>query len=268
MDMLDKSIIVAAHPDDENLWFSSILSRVDQIVLCFLPVPSEPNWTRGRRMSLSSYPLKNMSCLELTESGVFWGADWSRPVPTEYGLQITEQGLSDRVYVENYAILKSRLRERLRGCRNVFTHNPWGEYGHVEHVQVYCAVKALQQEMDFNLWFPNYVSNKSANLMLRTLPFLDPEVVTVRTDRVLAARIADLYKANGCWTWYDDYQWGEEEAFLKDVASSERRIFGSLLPLNFIRIEEPQIQLSQLERLRRKCVKGFKRLLFPGVRNS
>ena len=31
-----KSILVVAHPDDEILWFSSILASVDHVILCYL----------------------------------------------------------------------------------------------------------------------------------------------------------------------------------------------------------------------------------------
>ena len=102
MNVLEKSIIVAAHPDDENLWFSSVLSKVDSIILCFLPVASSPVWTEGRRKSLADYPLENITCLELEESEVFWGADWSHPVKTEYGLEITDNVLPDTLYRKNY----------------------------------------------------------------------------------------------------------------------------------------------------------------------
>lgn len=249
MEMLKRSVIVAAHPDDENLWFSSILGKVDKIVLCFLPIPGNSTITEGRRKSLASYPLGNVSCLELAEAGVFWGVDWTRPLRTEYGLKITNKELLEKNYSDNFGALKEQLRGQLKGCENVFTHNPWGEYGHVEHVQVYRAVKALQQELQFNIWFSNYASNKSAGLMAVVLAEHDLQSVTLQTDKALAERIADIYKSNGCWTWYDDYAWCDSEAFIKDDQGvGEIPPYGTTVAINFIRIRTPPAQVSPLRK--------------------
>lgn len=248
MELIENSIIIAAHPDDESLWFSSILSKVDKVILCFLPVVSNPTWTEGRRNSLSAYPLDNISCLGLAESEVFEGVDWGRPVKTKYGLRITENQLSDKVYRKNFDSLKSKLREHLKGYCNVFTHNPWGEYGHVEHVQVYRAVKALQKEMQFNLWFSNYASNKSANLMVSEFSEIVRDSMTLPTDKSLAKEIASTYKLKECWTWYDDYEWCDSETFINNTDTPpERWKYGTLVPINLIIVEEQPVQQSHLE---------------------
>jgi hypothetical protein len=247
MEIFEKSILVVAHPDDENLWFSSILSKVDKIILCFLPVVSEPVWTEGRRRSLSAYPLDNVSCLELVESEVFYGTSWDQPLTTEYGLKISNRKFSDKTYINNYHTLKARLQECLQGYRNVFTHNPWGEYGHVEHVQVYRSIKDLQKEMHFNLWYSNYVSNKSAKLMINELAGLDYDAVTLPTNKQLAEEIANIYKRNECWTWYDDYEWCDNETFIKDSDTvSKIKRYGKLLPINYINIEKQSVRKSTL----------------------
>lgn len=264
MDNLKKSIIIAAHPDDENLWFSSILSKVDWIVLCFLAVESKPAWTEGRHNSLSEYPLENISCLGLRESEAFWDLDWSRPVRTEYGLKITENKVSDKNYRLNFEVLKNRLRDTLRGYLNVFTHNPWGEYGNVEHVQVYRAVKSLQEEMGFELWFPNYVSNKSITLMAMEYPRIGPQIESMETNKRLAESIADIYKRNNCWTWYDDYKWCNEETFIQDIETlDEKGKCGNLLNINFIDVgvQLPLIHESRSHKLYLKIRRKL-RLLF------
>ncbi|HEC27453.1 MAG TPA: hypothetical protein ENI67_08590 [Gammaproteobacteria bacterium] len=241
MEFLQDSVLVVAHPDDENLWFSSILSKVDKIVMCFLPVVNNPVWTDGRRKSLTEYPLSNLHCLELEEAGVFEGVNWEQAVNTDYGLRITENHLSDAVYKSNYDTLKTRLREQLQGYHNVFTHNPWGEYGHVEHVQVYRAVKALQDEMQFILWFSGYASNKSADLMVKVLSEKISCSVTLETDKLLAESIANIYKRNHCWTWYEDYKWCDVETFIKDTESNSiDKKYGVSLPINLLVIE-PQV---------------------------
>lgn len=264
--LVDKSVIVAAHPDDEALWFSSILSMVDTVVLCFGDVDSRPEWSIGRRKSIDAHPISNLSCLYIKESEVFEGADWNKPVVTDYGLEISRGKLPDTQYKNNYLELKDRLREKLVGYCNVFTHNPWGEYGHVEHVQVYRVIKALQDELHFSLWFTNYCSNKSFNLMLMTLFDLDPHYTSFNTDKSLGKQLAALYKKNNCWTWYDDYEWCDQESFILDKPFEQgSRQFGNVIPLNLIRIWLPPgratRKVSRLHSLANKISNLPKRLL-------
>lgn len=260
MDHLEKSIIIVAHPDDENLWFSSILSKVDWIVLCFLAVESKPAWTAGREKSLSEYPLDNINCLGLKESEAFWDVDWSHPTQTEYGLKITENKESGKYYRQNFEVLKNQLRDTLRGYLNVFTHNPWGEYGHVEHVQVYRAVKALQEEMGFELWFPNYVSNKSITLMAKEYSRIGSHLEPRKTNTRLAESIAEIYKRNECWTWYDDYEWCDQETFIQDIDTLDKKgKCGKLLNINMIDVG---VQLPLLhESISRKLYLRIRRKL-------
>ena len=130
-EITDRSILVVAHPDDEVLWFSSILRKVDEIIVCFLEVASRPDWTEGRRKSLASHPVGSITCLGLTESEGLNGANWRQPVLTKYGLEIRKShdslaGFSERMYTDNFATLVDRLRPMIRMYKNVFTHNPWG----------------------------------------------------------------------------------------------------------------------------------------------
>lgn len=237
-EILEKSILIVAHPDDEILWFSSILDRVGEVIFCYLDVKSNPQWTIGRKQSLSEYPLRNISYLAIAESEIIYGVDFENPETTSYGIKITRQGVSDKKYVENYYKLKEDLSKKLIGCQNVFTHNPWGEYGNEEHIQVYRTVKELQKELGFNLWFSNYCSNRSFPLMIRYVSEFDSEYVTLKTNKKISNDIINLYKKNGCWTWYDDWKLFDEESFIKDETCQESiKKYGRVFPLNLIKIK-------------------------------
>jgi LmbE family N-acetylglucosaminyl deacetylase len=238
---LEKSIIIAAHPDDEILWFSSIIESVDELIICFLDVESQPEWSSGRRKSISDYPLDISSCLGLTESEVFDGADWTAPASTVYGLEIVGMAGSVIRYEENYRTLKTVLAERLKGYTNVYTHNPWGEYGHEEHVQVYRAVKSLQSSMHFSLWYTGYFSNKSVLLMNHCLARSNMHSFRLAANKPLASDIMGLYMRNHCWTWYEDYSWPDQESFIHDgITGSQKDTFGKTLDLNYIKVWLPQ----------------------------
>jgi len=215
-EFIHKSAIVVAHPDDEVLWFSSVLEKDGKVVVCFMDVPSRPDWSQGRRESLRKYPRKNVISLGLVESEVFSGATWPDPLPAEYGLIVKHSpgsmpGFSAGRYKRNFEQLRRRLRSELTGYRDVFTHNPWGEYGHEEHVQVFRAVDSIREELGFRLWFSNYFSNKSHGLMLRYIAVIDSGHFSLKTRSALGKRLQLLYSRNGCWTWYSDYEWPETD---------------------------------------------------------
>jgi len=232
----ENSIIVSAHPDDEILWFSSIVKRVDKILLCYLDCKSNLSWSEGRRKSLSEYPMKNISCLGIAESEVFHAVNWYNPAATKFGMKISSRKIAIN-YRINYYKLKKRLKKRLTGYRNVFTHNPWGEYGNEEHVQVYRVIRELQKTLKFNLWFSNYCSNKSTSLMIKYISIFNPKYVTLKTDKTLSEKIKALYQKNGCWTWYEDWQCLDEETFIRySENENTKKIYGKTFPLNIINV--------------------------------
>jgi glycosyltransferase involved in cell wall biosynthesis/LmbE family N-acetylglucosaminyl deacetylase len=245
-EMLERSIIVAAHPDDEVLWFSSILEKVDDVVVCYFDSESNPWWGRGRQKSLAEYPIETtISALNIDESGVFNDADWENPVCSEYGLEIVGGSYPNKKdkYKNNFDELMRRLEKQLNGYRNVFTHNPWGEYGHEEHVQVYRVVKDLQGKMKFHLWYSNYVSNKSFKLMMKHIDQFCFEYVALDTNRVLTTDVQRVYERNKCWTWFDDWECFKEEVFIKERASQEaEKRRGRLFPANLIKVGFPPVQ--------------------------
>lgn len=240
----EKTALVVAHPDDEILWFSSIIDNVDRILICFLDVPSREDWTRGRRQATQRFPLANAEFIGLTESEAFNGADWFAPVQTDYGLDVKRRagvlpGFDGQRYRDNFNRLLDELGPRLQGCTRVFTHNPWGEYGHEEHVQVYRAVSRLQPSLGFELLFSNYCSSRSYALMLKHVRGFTSDYQTVETNLELARQIEQVYRENGCWTWpFDDYTWFTHECFMKDAAPvSPEGVAGHGFPLNFIKID-------------------------------
>jgi GlcNAc-PI de-N-acetylase. len=244
--MFDKAALVVAHPDDEALWFSSIVQRVDEVVICFTDIVSRPDWSEGRRRSIASYPIRNATFLGLQESEVYNCTDWLNPVLTDYGLEVSKRkdsfaGFSAKRYRNNYVELRQQLSTRLKKCRNVFTHNPWGEYGHEEHVQVFRVIQELQRELSFDLWFSNYCSNKSHKLMLQYISGFDSSYVTIECDRELWKSLMLLYKRNNCWTWFDDYTWFAQECFmLSKKEEVDKRNKGHIFPLNFIKLDFQQ----------------------------
>jgi hypothetical protein len=273
-EILKDSIIIAAHPDDEVLWYSSILDKVDHIKICFLKSESYPIWSKGRIKAIAEYPLSNISGLDIDEAEVFNDKNWTSTELTKFGIAIKPNGFSKLLgmryirnyfkYIRNYHKLKNRLKKTLNQYRNVITHNPWGEYGHEEHVQVYRVVKELKKEYNFNLWFNNYSSNKSYKLMSYYLNLLTPEFISLNTNKNIAKIIMDLYIKNQCWTWYDEWQWADNETIIKEnFSNSKNDKFGKTIPINFInvRIDNEALYHKRNKRNVKFIIKKFLNLI-------
>ncbi|HHL44942.1 MAG TPA: hypothetical protein ENJ24_00065 [Gammaproteobacteria bacterium] len=264
--MFSNSILVVAHPDDEILWFSSIMKQMDEILFCFCDYPSLPALGNARKKVLAEYPLDNISNLDIEESGSFSGADWNTPTESPSGMAITQGRRIKLRYRKNFNILEKLLAEKLRDYDNVFTHNPWGEYGHEDHVQVYRAIKKVQQQHAFQIWFSNYASNRSAKLMFNYISGFDSRYISLPTNPAMAQKIATLYKRHGCWTWYGDYHWFEQECFTQDVLPTEDiKNYGHLFPINMLKTDfptQPWKKQSKLSLANKKIQHKLGRKLF------
>lgn len=250
--------LVFAHPDDEALWASSILARARKVILCFGDVAGRPEISAGRRVAVARLPLAAVESLDLPETGAFGLADWPEPASTPLGLAIRGRGgprasVAAAAYAGNFVRLVELLRPRLQGLSAVVTHNPWGEYGHEEHVQVFRAVAALREELGFALWVSGYVSEKSAALMRRHLGALGAATAPLATDPALGARLQAIYAAADCWTWFDDYVWPETEVFHRWEPEQGAARPGETRAMTVIRLGwTPPPRLSRFARLRRR----------------
>lgn len=237
LDKLRDSIIVVAHPDDEILWFSSLLKRVDHIVFCFSDEMADPEFGARRRKTVENYPFKNISVLDLASMGVHRPQSFVKPRFNEYGIEIVG---SDRLYSahlrkykENYHDMRDRLAGILSQYRNVITHNPWGEYGHEEHVQVHRVVCEIQERAGYDIWYSGYCSTRTAGLIDQCACVADN--ITLQPDIDTAERLKEMYERNGCWTWYTDWRWPMQETFFKrGLASPSDTNNGRLVNLNLI----------------------------------
>jgi len=237
---LKGSVLVVAHPDDEILWFGSVAPHVRKIVICFLHDPAKPELSTARSRVLADHPLADrIECLELTETNAFGRAMWPNPEPTDFGVKIRGSRDIARTYKECAGRLRAALTPILDKADNIFTHNPWGEYGHEEHLMVHRVVTSLAQRNNTPVWYNNYVSNWSQQLAHRYV--FDPRDASfgVDVDTLFMQDIAELYRKHDAWTWFDDYQWFANERMLggADALPTEPR-FGRTLPLNFIRLPE------------------------------
>jgi len=206
-------VVIVAHPDDEVLWFSAWLASAQKVVLCFGAPYGKPEKAAARERAVSELDLPGLAYLAIPEAGVHRLVDWVNPRLSQTGMMITEPAARFR-YDENFVELLERLRPLLGNATDVYTHNAWGEYGHPEHVQVHRAVAALQKEIGFTIWTPNYVGPNSLGLagIIGSSPCWDRKI-EVRPDVALAKVLRASYVRNGAWTWSKHHRWPRTETF-------------------------------------------------------
>jgi LmbE family N-acetylglucosaminyl deacetylase len=262
---LRDSAIIVCHPDDEVLWFGSILRQVDEVCIAYTDYWAEPGLGDARRKAMAALP-RPVTSLDLPEAGTYGLADWSNPVITEQGIAFKpaarglrelkrrarnhlipvigfKGGVADRCASDRYAANRDRLAEalrpRLHAGMNVFTHNPWGEYGHEDHVQMFRVLDMLRGEIGFKLWMSNYCSDRSLPLAKRYFMRTPPAAIRLPVDKAFSAAFAQAYQDAGCWTWSDDWAWFDDEHFLEaPSAVSDSGQQGHLFPLNLFTIEQ------------------------------
>ncbi|PHP67518.1 hypothetical protein CSC94_07370 [Zhengella mangrovi] len=264
-DFLENSIIIGAHPDDELLWFNSILRQADKVVIVFCDFWAHPGLGAARKRVLAEFPHPDVHCLGIDEPGSYGCADWVRPTPDRFGLAFRQRaalrdvkrqvkravnrlvprgipvapGRIRTMYETNYTLIRDRLRPLLRPGMNLFTHNPWGEYGHEDHVQVFRVLQHLQREIGFQLWMSNYCTERSLPLATRYFRSAPDGYIRLPADKAYADQVADLYRKHGCWTWADDWSWFDDECFMKAPAEGAApAAHRHLMPLNLFTIED------------------------------
>lgn len=263
-EFLENSVVIGAHPDDELLWFNSILRDVDEVIIVYREFWAQPGLGAARTAAIAEYPRGNVTCLDIDKSGAYGCANWAEPVLTEqgiaFGLEANRRAITRfarksvavlpttrlqriaaasvaEAYEANFQLLCERLEPRLKPGMNVFTHNPWGEYGHEEHVQVFRALNLLRDRIGFKLWMSNYCTERALPLAMRHFATAPGGYVRLPTDKVFAAEVANVYRKHNCWTWADDWAWFDEECFMEAPRTDTDVVpHGHLFPLNFFTI--------------------------------
>jgi hypothetical protein len=211
---------------------------------------------------METYPLTKVKFLKLRQSDAFGAANWKNPKETDSGLQLRRGRRF--LHEENAEKLLCILEAELKHESLVFTHNPWGEYGNEEHVQVFRILTRLKQKLGFDLFVSSYVGATTVKLMSTYAHLLDGKPLVCETDRALAHGLKNLYLENDCWTWAADYAWPEYECFYRVRRPNEMlgTSISTGLPLNYITNTVDRIALSKFasRTLRIKSVRShFKR---------
>jgi len=167
--------IIVAHPDDEVIFGAAILKEAKKIV-CVASDENNPAraWCKDRKKALT----KIGELLGIETACLGYNSEFYRQAdPRTGGLIAIEKDLLPYIF------------------GNIFTHNAWGEYGHMDHILVNQIVRAHSDHIlttDICLqagWF-NVRKLPQGSLFKR---------VTIDPD--LYVRCKAIYDKYGCWTW-------------------------------------------------------------------
>lgn len=169
---MTRKVLIAAHPDDEVIFFPAQI--MDEIIIVYEGRSDKPLVVDGRRRAKRGHPLaSSMSYISIEES-LYW-KDPSRIAEYEQGKQQLREKLSGR-----FLELKDA---------DIFTHNCQGEYGHKDHILVNNVVVGLFGDTT-RIYTPS--TDKTSD-------------IHIESDPSLVQRVKDHYSKYNCWTWRRDF---------------------------------------------------------------
>jgi hypothetical protein len=220
-----RTLVVVAHPDDETLWFSPILSRTELVIAALPEHGFKETITHVREAVREDFPIP-LEYLPLEASGVFRQSDWGNRKLTYYGVELLETCPAEKRehYIANYDRLVSALAPYVADSAEIYSHNPWGEYGHEAHIQVWCAVSTLAREHGKTVWVWDGLSNETlvargTRTRLDYFTPLPPDLRERELDADLETfkRLRRIYEEHGAWTYPDHYEPPNRSRYLEAV---------------------------------------------------
>jgi len=237
-----KYSIVVAHPDDEILWASSIVQNAEKIIICFTKTNNSKIITAGREKSSIETP-KNFYFLNFEE-------------PSNYGF---ESSAKSQKAIKIYKNLKKKLFS-LINSETIYTHNPWGEYGHIHHIELHKIVRSICKEKKLFLKVFGYFHLRTLSKRNYFINRNNLKVEKKEVSQKIFFKIKNIYLRNHCWTWPNSYKLPIYEYFYSlNEGNLEKKIKKNFTPGIYLYFGSIQNRLM----LHNKNIKKINNLFLP-----
>lgn len=200
------AVLIVAHMDDEIIWFLPWLDQVDKIIIVSLPA------TTGHLNILNRYSSQYQTSWHFTR-GITSFQDYREHW---LNLDIRQQLITEWDYDR---MLRDVIADP--GVGEIFTHSPWGEYGHIHHRQVSEMVRTLASEYQKDVWCPGVVVTFPGGRSHSIYEHADLPGLSHRTGYYDAATFRQLRQhyinepVNQTWP-VDFWTWGGTEDFPRE----------------------------------------------------
>jgi hypothetical protein len=176
--MKDVTMLIA-HPDDEVIFGWPVLQRAKKIVCCSSDENNlERQWCKDRKLALKE--ICGMLGIEL--------------VCFDYNSEFYRLPTRDGSLLE--------LQKQVVGAlpdETIFTHNAWGEYGHLDHILVHQIARSSHR-----ILFTTDMSINAGWMNIDSPINFGNKVQDCDIDLDLYNRCKAIYDKYGCWTWSKD----------------------------------------------------------------
>ena len=243
----EQKVLVVAHPDDEILFASSILKTIDLIIICFGGIRFEKDISKGRNKAIlkfkeMGYKIDYLNIMQAREtlSGINF-LNFDKSILKNY-LDLNP----DEIY-KNSKILEKQLLLKLKNATLVYTHNPWGEYGHMEHIQIFKVINKIRKKLNYEMFVTGYVSNLSKVSAIDSSYLVFRKPIMIKTNKLIYNSFKQIYLKNKCWTWIKNYKLPEYEYFYKVKKKRKNTLkkIQSNLILNYIYMGNPLFLITK-----------------------
>ena len=178
--------IIMAHPDDEVIFGWPVLRQASSILICSNDKNNpDRTWCRYRYKALQEIgELLGIPVVSLDYDSEFYKLNARDGSLKRFIDDVT-------AHVDPHA-------------DTIFTHNWWGEYGHLDHILVYYIILKVQKEgvrirmSDIHMMMPEWMSYD--RLPLGGSPWVKYHQLH-KNDLQLYDQCKAIYDKYDCWTW-------------------------------------------------------------------